>query len=86
MSENIIISLISLIGTLAGIFGGILVSSRLTNYRIEQLEKRVEKHNNLIERTYTLEKNDELYAEKFKVMNHRINDLETSHANFSVEQ
>lgn len=45
----------SLIGTLAGTFGGILVSNKLTNYRIEQLEKKVEKHNQVVERTFKLE-------------------------------
>ena len=45
----------SLIGTLAGTFGGILVSNRLTNYRIEQLEKKVAAHNSVVERTYRLE-------------------------------
>ena len=75
MSETIV-ALISLAGTLAGTFGGILVSNRLTNYRIEQLEKRVEKHNNLIERTYKLEKQFDVHEEKLKVVNHRIEDLE----------
>ena len=45
----------SLVGTLAGTFGGILVSNRLTNYRIEQLEKKVAEHNKVVERTYKLE-------------------------------
>ena len=45
----------SLIGTLSGTFGGILVSNKLTNYRIEQLEKKVEAHNSVVERTYKLE-------------------------------
>lgn len=45
----------SLIGTLAGTFGGILVSNKLTTYRIEQLEKKVAAHNNVVERTYRLE-------------------------------
>lgn len=54
-----------MLGTLIGSFGG----SRLTAYRIEQLEKRVDKHNTLIERTYILE-------EQMKVANHRIEDLE----------
>mgnify|MGYP002580046260 CR=1 FL=1 len=45
----------SLIGTLAGTFGGILVSNKLTTYRIEQLEKKVEKHNNLVERMQAVE-------------------------------
>lgn len=55
MIDNIIISLISLFGTLAGTFGGIVVSSKLTTYRIEQLEKKVDKHNNVVERVYKLE-------------------------------
>ena len=49
------VAAMSLMGTLAGTFGGILVANRLTNYRIEQLEKKVEAHNNLVERTYVLE-------------------------------
>lgn len=76
--ENIIISIISLLGTLGGSFGGILVSSKLTNYRIEQLEKKQEKYNNLIERTFHLEEHVQVSEEKFKVINHRIDDLERS--------
>ena len=45
----------SLIGTLVGTFGGILVANKLTNYRIEQLELKVAEHNKLVERTYQLE-------------------------------
>lgn len=55
MNVTIINALISLIGTLGGTFGGILVSSKLTNYRIEQLEKKVEKHNSIVERMYVAE-------------------------------
>ena len=52
---SIAVAGMSLIGTLAGTFGGILVSNRLTNYRIEQLEKKVAAHNSVVERTYKLE-------------------------------
>ena len=45
----------SLVGNLAGTFGGILVSNKLTTYRIEQLERKVSAHNSLVERTYKLE-------------------------------
>lgn len=55
MSDEVIVALIGLAGSAAGAFGGILVSSRLTQYRLEQLEKKVQAHNNLIERTYKLE-------------------------------
>lgn len=43
------------IGTVIGTFSGIMASTKLTSYRLEQLEKKVDKHNNLIERTYRLE-------------------------------
>lgn len=67
---------LSFLGTLVGTFGGILVSNRLTNYRIEQLEKKVEKHNSVIDRTYKLEQNYAIHDEKIRVANHRIDDLE----------
>lgn len=76
MSETLIVALLSLIGTLVGTLGGILVSNRLTTYRIEQLEKKVEKHNGVIERVYALEKRDAVHDEEIKVANHRIEDLE----------
>lgn len=55
MSSEITVALISLAGTALGTLGGILAANRLTNYRIEQLEKKVQAHNNLVERTYKLE-------------------------------
>ncbi len=76
MNTEIIIALISLIGTLGGSLGGILVSSKMTNYRIAQLEKKQEKYNNLIERTFKLEERMEVVDEKIKVINHRLEDLE----------
>lgn len=79
MPTEIITALIALIGSLGGTFGGIIVSSKLTNYRIEQLEKKVEKHNQVIDRVYKLERADEVEEEKIKVMNHRISDLEQYH-------
>ena len=45
-------------------------------YRIAELEKKVDKHNNLIERTYRLEEAQSLIEEKIKVANHRIDDLD----------
>ena len=48
-------------------------------YRIEQLEKKVEKHNNVLERVYDLEKSEAVIKEEIKVANHRIDDLESNH-------
>jgi hypothetical protein len=76
LPENIAVALIAFVGTLAGTFGGIVTSSRLTNYRIQQLEKKVDKHNELVERTFRLEENYSVLSEKIKVANHRIEDLE----------
>lgn len=55
MSETILVAILSLLGTLIGTFGGIVTGSKLMTYRIEQLEKKVEKHNGVIERTFKLE-------------------------------
>lgn len=76
MPADVITAALSLVGTLVGTLGGIALSSNLTNYRIEQLEKKVEKHNNLITRTYKLEQEFAVMDEKVKVANHRIDDLE----------
>lgn len=64
MTETIIVAVLSLVGTLAGTFGGILTSNRLTGYRIEQLEKQVEKHNSVIERVQILEDKTTFQDEK----------------------
>lgn len=76
MSETVIVSLISLLGTLGGTLGGILVSNKLTTYRLEQLEKKVEKHNGVIERTYRIEQNMAVLENRERVSEHRIDDLE----------
>ena len=78
MPESVIVALIGLGGSLAGSFIGIIVSSRLTTYRLEQLEKKVQAHNNLVERMYGIEARVELDEEKIRVANHRIDDLEES--------
>ena len=55
MSETIIVAILSLVGTLVGSLFGILAANKLVQFRLEQLEKKVEKHNNLVERMYNLE-------------------------------
>ena len=68
MSSEIIVAMLSLVGTLLGTFTGILTSTKLSNYRIAQLEKKVEKHNSVVERTALLE-------EKFVNVQHEIDDI-----------
>ena len=76
MSEVVVVAILSLIGTLMGSLCGILTANKLTNYRIEQLEKKVEKHNQVIERVYKLEKFEAVIEEEFKDANKRIEKLE----------
>ena len=79
MDTEIIVALISLAGTFGGTLSGILVANKLTAYRLERLEKQVEKHNQVIDRVYKLEKADAVEEEEIKVINHRIADLEAFH-------
>ena len=78
---------LSLVGTLVGAYLANRKSAALIAYRLEELEEKVNKHNNLVERTYKLEQRMEvieaklegtenLLTEKVKVANHRIEDLE----------
>ena len=69
---TVIVGILSFLGTAIGSYGGI----KLMTYRIEQLEKKVEKHNSVIERTFKLEEKTEVQSEQIKVANHRIEDLE----------
>ena len=55
MSEAMIVALLGFAGTLLGSLFGVLAAQKLTQYRLSQLEDKVNKHNNLIERTFKLE-------------------------------
>ena len=79
MTEAIIVAVLGLVGTLAGSYLANRKSAALVAYRLEQLEQKVNKHNNLIERTYALEESVALMDERVKVANHRIADLEKEH-------
>lgn len=72
MNVEIVVSIIGLIGTIITVITG----NRLTAYRIEQLEKKQDKHNCLMERMYEREKHDAVVDEEIKVINHRLSDLE----------
>lgn len=79
MSETVIVALLSLAGTLIGSLLGIVTANKLVVYRIEQLEKKVEKHNNVLERVYILERDEAVIKQEIKVANNRIADLEDTH-------
>ena len=68
MTIELWVVIIPLIGTALGTFGGIITSAKLTNYRIAQLEKKVDKHNSFAERIPVIE-------EQIKVINHRIDEI-----------
>lgn len=72
MSETVIVALLSLVGTVAGSALGVIASNKLIQYRLEQLEKKVQAHNNLIERTYKIEG-------QLEECKHDIRDLKSYH-------
>ncbi len=72
MSETVLMGIFSLIGTLVGTLGGILASSSMTNYRLKQLENKVDKHNNFAERIPTIEN-------RVETVEHRVDKLENFH-------
>ena len=76
MTEAIIVAALGLVGTLVGSYLANRKSTALIAYRLEQLEQKVSKHNNLVERTYALEESVALMDERVRVANHRIADLE----------
>ena len=55
MTDAIVVALLGFAGTLVGSLFGVLAAQKLTQYRLSQLEDKVNRHNNLIERTYKLE-------------------------------
>ena len=72
MNTANVISILSLIGTLTGSFGGILVSSKLTNYRIEQLEKKVDRHNSFAERMPVVEEKLKEHDRRLEAVEHEV--------------
>ena len=80
MNTDIIVSLITSLATLLGVVLTVYAGGKRTRdillYRIEQLERKQEQHNSLIERMYRVEERIELHDEKLKVVNHRIDGME----------
>ena len=76
MSDAIIVAVLSLVGTAIGSIVSVLTANRLTNYKIDELRKVVEKHNGLIDRTYRLEESVTLVNEKLDTLDRRVEALE----------
>ena len=76
MTEAIIVAVITGVLSLIGTWLSNRKSASLIAYRLSELEKRVEKHNQIVERTFKLEEAAQLLDERVKVANHRIEDLE----------
>ena len=76
MSGEVVVALITLLGSAIGTIGGIFATNKMTAYRIEQLEKKVDKPNQVVERMYEAEKNISVISEEIKNVNHRIEELE----------
>lgn len=79
MDVSVIVALITLVGSALGTFAGIAVNSKLTSYRIEQLEKKVDKHNKVIERTTELETWKESVVDELKEIKSKLQRLEEFH-------
>lgn len=79
MSDAIVVAVLSLVGTLLGSIFGILAANKLTNYRIEQLEKKVEKHNSVVERMYRLEERESALEKLVENGEEKIAKLESYH-------
>ena len=77
--STIIVAVLSLFGTLGGSYMANKKAQALIAYRLQQLEEKVNKHNNVIERVYKLEEHEAVLDEKLKVANNRIGDLEGYH-------
>jgi len=73
---TVLVGVLSFAGTLMGAYFSNKRSQALIAYRIEQLEKKVDKHNSVIERTFKLEEAEAVQNEQIKVINHRLEDIE----------
>lgn len=74
--EEFLTGIFSLIASLVGTFGGIVTSTKLTNYQINELKKRVDKHNNVIERTYKLEEHNKYVDERITRLENEVKNHE----------
>lgn len=79
MTAEVIVAILALVGTSIGSLGGVLAANKLVNYRLQQLENKVDKHNKVIERVFKLESDEEVFENEIKDIERRLNKLETYH-------
>ena len=79
LDSTVIVAFVSGVFTLIGTLGGIVAGNKMTSFRLERLEQEVKEHNQVIERTYALEKRASVIEERLSSVNHRIEDLEHDH-------
>lgn len=78
ISEAVLVALIGLGGSCVGSLVGIVCSAKLSNYRIEQLEKKVDRHNNLVEKMYKVEQEQAVFSTTISGIDHRLKTLESN--------
>ncbi|MBE6798451.1 MAG: hypothetical protein E7525_01555 [Ruminococcaceae bacterium] len=78
ISEAVLVALIGLGGSCVGSIFGVVCSAKLTNYRLEQLEKKVDRHNDLIEKMFKVEQEQAVVSSKISGIDHRLETLETN--------
>ena len=86
MSGEVVVALITLLGSAIGTIGGIFATNKMTAYRIEQLEKKVDKHNQVVERMYEAEKNISVISEEIKNVNHIVHSTDTRRKTWQKKQ
>lgn len=72
MAPDVVNAVVTTVTTLIGTFGGIVTSARITTFRIKELEKKVEKHNSIVERTYRLEEKTNYFDERIDKLESKI--------------
>lgn len=73
MHVELLTGVFSLFASLVGTFGGIVTSTKLTNYQINELKKQVDKHNSVIERTFKLEEHNKYVDERIARLESEVN-------------
>ena len=81
MSDTVLVALIGLAGSGLGAFAGVVASAKLTNFRLQQLEDKVNKHNQVVERTFKLEERTELQEAEINRHKERLKALEMERRN-----